>query len=121
MPEPTTGFIAGFLANSDGWGKLSFVVAGGVGSIISMQFISGMSFTQRIAALITGVLLADQFALPLAKMLGASEHAFGAAGMIGLFGFSTCGAIIKGIKEANLAGMAQEFVSAIATRITGGK
>ena len=123
MPEPTstTGIIASLLASNEGAGKLSFVIAGLAGGIISMQFIEAMSLKQRVAAVATSIVLADQFAQPLSNLLGAADYAFGAAGMIGLFGFSATGAIIKGIKDANLAGMLQEFISSIAARISGRK
>lgn len=121
MTEPHHGFFSYIFAQNEGMRTYSFLAAGMAGSIISMQFIEGMTARQRISAVVTGVILADQFAHPLANLLGAGDYAFGAAGMIGLFGFSTCGAVIKGIKESNLANMLQDFVGAIAARITGGK
>ena len=119
-PTSTTGIIASILGSGE-VSKLAFAIAGLAGGIISMQFIEAMSLKQRVFAVASSVVLADTFAAPLANLLGAGEYAFGAAAMIGLFGFSATGAIIKGFKESNLANMVQTFIDAFASRISGGK
>lgn len=121
MADPASGFIAGFVASNEGFNKVAFLVAGGLGSIISMQFIEGMSTKQRLCAVVTGIILADQFAMQLAEALGAGRYAFGAAGMIGLFGFSFIGAVIKGLKDSDFAAIIRDLADAVISRIMGSK
>lgn len=114
MVEPTAtgaGIIASLFTGNEGMARVSFASMGLVGSVLSMQFIDHMSKRQRLVAVITSIFLADIGAQPLADMVGASKHAFGAAGMIGLFGFSLCGAFIKGIKQFDISSILNSWLS----------
>jgi hypothetical protein len=122
MPEPTStsaGIIASLLAGNEHMARVSFAFLGFMGSLLSMQFIDHMSNRQRAMAVFTSIIIADVGAQWLADTVGAPQHAYGAAGMIGLFGFSLYGAAMKGIKETDVAGIIKGFFDAINSRISG--
>lgn len=124
MPEPTTtsaGIIASLFSGNEGMTKISYASMGFIGSLISMQFIDHMNRWQRVASVATSIILADVGGQPLAELSGAAQYSLGAAAMIGLFGFSLCGAFIKGIKQVDIAGIIKNFFDAINSRISGGR
>ena len=121
MSEPITGIVASIFAGNESMARASFAFVGFFGSLISMQFIDHMTTRQRAAAILISIVLADVGAQWLADVVGSPQHAYGAAAMIGLFGYSLYGAALKGIKETDVAGIVKGFFDAINSRISGGR
>ena len=80
--------------------KLKVVVAGAVGSFVSLQFFEGLSREDRWLTFFGGWALAAYLALPLTEFFElkpAMEQGISLA--VGLFGMSLAAALIKAIRD----------------------
>lgn len=107
MAEPTTsiGAFAWLFSSGDHSPRFAIIIAGFIGGVVSLRFVDHMTLRQRISSVATSVVLANYFAYDISDALGAAKYAEGCGAMIGLFGISLIGAILKAIKETDIAGI----------------
>lgn len=83
------------------------LLAGFLGSLLSMPFVHGMSRKQRAVALVSGAIMAFYLS-PLIAFLFANDNDKIEAPigfLIGLFGMSICGAMFKAIEKSDIWGL----------------
>lgn len=92
---------------------LKNVVAGAVGSFISLRFFDGLNTSERWGTFVGGWGMAAYLASPVNEYLELNKSTeLGIALAIGLFGMSIAAALIRVVRETNW--------SAILNRKTGG-
>lgn len=99
--------------------KLSTVIAGAVGSFISMRFFEGLGLAERWSTVLCGWGLASFSAAPITgffELKGAASET-GIALFVGMFGMSIAAAVIRVIRETNWT----ELVTSILRRKGGGQ
>lgn len=112
MTEPTTGgIIASLLASNEGIAKSIPALGGLLGGIISLRFDSEMNRWQRVTAVITSMILGDIGGQPLADLFAGGKFAGGASVMIGLFWLVVFGTAIKGLRQLDIAAIANSWLS----------
>ncbi len=78
------------------------VIAGFIGSVMSMSFVDGMNKKQRVAALVSGTIMAHYLSSPIANSFSHGQYRETIGFLVGLFGMSICAAIFRSIKDSNL-------------------
>ena len=88
------------------------LVAGVVGSLVSLRFVPGLTLTERLMNLAAGSALAYYTAPAIVSWWGMSENLLGFFGFaIGMFGLSASAAVLQGIRETNFAEILRGWLS----------
>lgn len=78
------------------------VIAGFVGSVLSLAFVDQMTKRQRIVAVISGMVMAHYLAPMIAFLFNEEKYQETIGFLVGLFGMSGVAAIFRGVKNADL-------------------
>ena len=87
--------------------KLKALIAGAVGSFISLRFFDGLNVFEKWATFGGGALLAGYLTIPAITFMEIDNHNIepGISLLIGLFGMSIAAAIIRVIKNTDWAAL----------------
>lgn len=99
MPEPISSAVGVQLLTPP-------VIAGVVGSIVSLRFASHLNWWERLTAVISGAMMAQYCAPVAAYLLRLHEYQDAVGFFIGLFGLSLTAALYEAIKKADLWALA---------------
>lgn len=80
----------------------SVVVAGFLGSLLSMSFIDGMGTKQRIVAVIFGMVMSHYLAPFIAYMFKEQSFEPTIGFLVGLFGMSVVAAVFRAIQNSDI-------------------
>ena len=83
----------------------SVLIAGFIGSILSINFIVDMDRKQRIIAVISGVAMAHYVAPLIANLFHEENYEATLGFLVGLFGMSLCASIFRAIRNSDLWGL----------------
>lgn len=76
------------------------LIAGFLGAVVSLKFIDGLSVVQRVSTVVAGSAIAGYCTVLVVDLFGLSTKLDGpVAFLIGLFGMSIAGALMKAIPE----------------------
>lgn len=78
------------------------VLAGFLGSVLSMSFVDGMSKKQRVAAIISGMVMAHYLSPLIAYLFKEEDYQETIGFLIGIFGMSICSAIFRAIQTSDI-------------------
>lgn len=83
--------------------KLSIVIAGAVGGLISLRHYADMTYTSRALVVLSSVALANYATPPVVAYFGnaASDFELGIAAGIGLFGLSFVSSVTNMLKDTD--------------------
>lgn len=81
------------------------IIAGLIGSVLSMSFVDGMSKWQRAVAVISGGIMSHYLAPLIASLFQESDYQETIGFLIGLFGMSICAAIFRAIQSSDIWGL----------------
>lgn len=91
--------------------KVWAVVLGGLGAALSLNSIQGLSRGQRVMTVLSGAVMAGVLSQPIISWVGFPDGFSDAvAFLVGMFGVSIAGAIIKMFKTADLWLLVSEIV-----------
>jgi FtsH-binding integral membrane protein len=80
----------------------AIVIAGLLGSLMSLTFIDGMGKRQRFVAVMAGTIMAHYLTPLIAHMYAEDNYAETIGFLIGLFGMSITAAIFRAIQSSDL-------------------
>lgn len=80
----------------------AIVIAGLLGSLLSLSFIDGMGKRQRFVAVMAGTVMAHYLTPLIAHMYAEDNYAETIGFLIGLFGMSITAAIFRAIQSSDL-------------------
>ena len=84
---------------------------GAAGAVISMQFIQGLTWPQKLMMAVSGTVMSVVLTQPVVEFVGMpAAWADGVAFLVGLFGWSAVGSIIAAIRKADWWGLIQDAV-----------
>lgn len=86
-------------------GTKAVILAGFIGSVLSMSFVDGMGRKQRFVAVISGMVMAHYLAPLIAFMFKEGDYQETIGFLVGLFGMSICAAIFRGIQDSDILGI----------------
>jgi len=92
------------------------IVAGLLGSVISLSFIDEMNKRQRCVAVLSGIAMAHYLSSYVADMFSHGKFEETIGFLIGLFGMSVCGSMFRAIKNADLWNLIKERFKPYYTR-----
>ena len=102
MVDPvSTGIGMGTLSGA----KVSTLVAGTIGSAISLRFAKDLTPTQKITSVVAGAFMAHYIAPVVAEHFALQSYEDTLGFLIGVFGLSLCAALIDAIKKAHPWGL----------------
>lgn len=78
------------------------VIAGFLGSVVSMNFVEGMTQKQRLVAIISGMVMSYYLTPLIAFLFSYGDYKAPIGFLVGLFGMSICAAIFRAIKSSDL-------------------
>ena len=78
------------------------ILAGLLGSILSLSFIDGMSRRQRLIAILAGITMAHYMSPLIAHMFSQGQFEETIGFLVGLFGMSITATIFRAIQNSNL-------------------
>ena len=81
------------------------VLAGLCGSLLSLSFVDDMGVRQRIAAVLSGIVMSHYVAPFIAKVFNEDNFVETIGFLVGLFGMSICAAVFRAIKISDLWGL----------------
>lgn len=87
------------------------IIAGFIGSILSMSFVDGMSKKQRGIAILSGMVMAHYLAPLIAYLFKEQEYEETIGFLIGLFGMSICSALFRSIQSSDIWGLIKDRFS----------
>lgn len=91
--------------------KVWAVVAGALGAALSLNSIQGLTGTQRVMTVISGAAMAGFLSHPIIHWVGFPMGFSGAVSfLVGMFGVSGAGTLIKMIRSADLWPLASEIL-----------
>lgn len=96
MPDPHVSFLDDTRA---------VVIAGFIGSLLSLSFIDHMDKRQRIIAVISGMVMAYYLAPLIAFLFNEEKYEATIGFLVGLFGMSVVAAVFRAIKNSDLWGL----------------
>lgn len=100
MPEPITASAFGVKAIFS-----STVIAGLLGALVSLQFLSHMKGWERLTAFVSGWVIACYVAPVVSYFLGIEQFQGPVGFMVGIYGMSITAAIYEAIKKADPWGL----------------
>lgn len=80
----------------------SVIVAGFLGSVLSLSFIDGMGKRQRAVAIAAGMIMAHYLSPLIAHVFAYDNYEETIGFLIGLFGMSITAAVFRAIKSSDL-------------------
>ena len=83
--------------------KISVIIAGAVGGLISLRHYAEMTYKGRVMVVLSSVALANYSTLPVVSYLGTAAEDFelGIAAGIGLFGLSFVSSVTTVLKDTD--------------------
>lgn len=81
------------------------IIAGFLGSVLSMSFVDGMGKTQRAIAVISGSVMAHYLSPLIAFLFKEGDYQETIGFLVGLFGMSICAAIFRAIQNSDIWGL----------------
>lgn len=83
--------------------KLSVVIAGAVGGLISLRHYSDLTYRGRCLVVLSSIALANYATHPVISYFGtaAADFELGVAAGIGLFGLSFCSSVTTMVKDTD--------------------
>lgn len=81
------------------------IVAGLIGSLLSLAFVEQMSKRQRIVAVLSGMVMAHYLAPLIAFLFNEDKYQETIGFLVGLFGMSVVAAVFRTIKNSDLWGL----------------
>lgn len=102
--------------------KLWAVIAGALGAALSLNSIQGLTTAQRVMTVISGAAMAGFLSQPIIHWVGfpvGVGFSNAVSFLIGMFGVSVAGSIIKMIHKADLWPLASEILRSWFTRKGG--
>lgn len=81
------------------------IIAGFLGSVLSMSFVDGMGRKQRTLAVISGMIMAHYIAPLMAALFKEEDYQETIGFLVGLFGMSICAAIFRAIQNSDIWGL----------------
>lgn len=83
----------------------SVLIAGFIGSILSLSFVGKMGKRQRLASVLSGIAMAHYIAPLIANLFHEENYETTVGFLVGLFGMSICAAVFRAIKNSDLWGL----------------
>ena len=84
------------------------ILAGFIGGVLSMSFVDGMSKKQRVAAVLSGSVMAHYLSPLIASAFSSGQYQETTGFLIGLFGMSAAAAIFRAIQSSDLWALFQQ-------------
>lgn len=81
------------------------IIAGFLGSVLSLSFVDHMSRKQRAVAVVSGVILAHYIAPLISHIFNEESYVETIGFLVGLFGMSITAAVFRAIKHSDLWGL----------------
>lgn len=81
------------------------IMAGFLGSILSMRFVDDMNNLQRGTAVVSGSIMAHYLAPLIAYLFKEGDYQETIGFLLGLFGMSICAAIFRAIQSSDIWGL----------------
>lgn len=78
------------------------IIAGMIGSLLSLGFIDGMGLKQRLVAVSSGMIMAHYLTPLIAFLANEDKYQETIGFLVGLFGMSICAAVFRAIKNSDL-------------------
>lgn len=83
----------------------SVLLAGFLGSLLSMGFVDGLGWKQRVTATASGIVLAYYVSPLIAFLFNEEKYQATIGFLVGLFGMSICAAIFRAIQNSDIWGL----------------
>lgn len=83
----------------------AIIVAGLIGSLLSLAFIDHMGKRERVIAVISGMVMAHYLAPLIAFLFNEEKYQETIGFLVGLFGMSVVAAVFRAIKNSDLWGL----------------
>lgn len=83
-------------------GAKAVIIAGLLGSLLSLAFIKSMTRKQQCVAVLSGCVMAHYLAPLIAFLLHEENYAETIGFLVGLFGMSICAAVFRAIQNSDL-------------------
>jgi predicted Na+-dependent transporter len=81
------------------------VIAGFLGSVLSLTFIDGMGKRQRVVAVISGMIMSHYLSPLIAYLFSKGEYQDTIGFLIGLFGMSIVASVFRAIQNSDIWGL----------------
>lgn len=85
----------------------AIILAGLFGSVLSLSFVDGMSWRQRAAAVVAGMVMAHYISPLIANLFHEENYEETIGFLVGLFGMSIVAAFFRAIKRADIWGFVE--------------
>ena len=100
--------------------KVWAALLGGIGAVISMQFVKGLGWRQKTMMVFTGVILAVVFTPVIMDWMSLPQTwSDGIAALIGILGWASVGTVIVSIQKADLWDLVRDSARRLIDRIPG--